>query len=302
MSAVPESTLSSPAPRSGRTWLRRLAAEPLVHFVVLGLLLLGAQALQRLFTASPERIRLGREEQAGVAADLARRLGRAPTADELRAAVSRLIDDEVLMREALRRGLDRGDVIVRRRLIQKMELLAEALAPAPTPTDAELLALRDRAAARYCEPARVALEHVFVSQDRHGPEAPQRAAALRRRLVAGEPPASLGEPFPHGAALGLLKESQLAAIFGAELAHAVLLLPPGAWSAPLPSSYGLHVVRVTAREEPRLPSLDELRERLLIDLREARRDERRRSALDVLRARYTIELAPLDGPGPARAE
>ncbi|MFO0572639.1 MAG: peptidylprolyl isomerase [Polyangia bacterium] len=300
MSAVPEVTLSSPA--SGRAGLRRIAAEPLVHFVVLALLLLGAQALQRLFTASPERIRLGREEQAGVAADLARRLGRAPTADELRAAVSRLIDDEVLVREALRRGLDQGDVIVRRRLIQKMELLAEALTPAPTPTDAELLALRDRAAGRYREPARVALEHVFVSRDRSGPEVARRAEALRRRLVAGEPPTALGEPFPHGAALGLLKESQLAAIFGAELARAALLLPPGAWSAPLPSSYGLHVVRVTAREEARLPSLDELRERLIVDLRDSQRDERRRLALDALRARYTVELAPLDGTERARAE
>lgn len=302
MSAVPEVTPSSLAPRPGRAWLRRLAAEPLVHFVGLGLLLLGAQALRRSISPSPERIRLGRDEQAGVAADLARRLGRAPTADEHRAAVSRLIDDEVLVREALRRGLDQGDVIVRRRLIQKMELLAEALAPAPAPTDAELLALRDRSAARYREPARVALEHVFVSRDRNGPEAPRRAAVLRQRLVAGEPPAALGEPFPHGAALGLLKESQLAGIFGAELARAALALPPGAWSAPLPSSYGLHVVRVTAREEPRLPALDELRERLIVDLRDAQRDERRRSALDALRARYTVELAPLDGAGPARGE
>ena len=41
------------------------------------------------------------------------------------AAQSAYVDEEVRYREALALGLDRGDVIVRRRLVQKMDLLDE---------------------------------------------------------------------------------------------------------------------------------------------------------------------------------
>jgi peptidyl-prolyl cis-trans isomerase C len=287
---------------SGPSRLRAWQREPLVHFIALGLLLLLVQRVQRALSPRPADrsavIEIGRAEVQGVRADLARRLGRAPTAAELDAALARLVDDEVLLREARRRGLDQGDVIVRRRLIQKMEILAEALSPPlPPPSDEELRALRDRKPERFREPGRVALEHVFVSRDRHGARAAAAAESLRQRLVAGAEAAELGEPFPRGRSFGPLTEAQLAGIFGAELARAAMALPQGTWSAPLPSSYGLHLVRVSAREEPRLPEVAEQRERLTAAFHEARREERQRRAIEALRSRYSVRLPASDAPG-----
>ncbi len=52
--------------------------------------------------------------------------GRAPPSpDELRSLVERWVRDEVLFREAVALGLDRNDTIVKRRMVQKMEFLAE---------------------------------------------------------------------------------------------------------------------------------------------------------------------------------
>ena len=48
------------------------------------------------------------------------------------------VREEVLVREALAQGLDRDDVVVRRRLRQKMELVTEEAAAAAQPTDKEL--------------------------------------------------------------------------------------------------------------------------------------------------------------------
>lgn len=284
--------------------LRAGLREPLAQFIALGLLLLAAQRVQRVIAPPSERaelsertaqaalIEIGRDEVRGVRADLVRRLGRAPEAAELEAALSRLVDDEVLVREARRRGLDQGDVIVRRRLIQKMELLAEALAPAaPPPDDEQLRALRDRRPERFREPARVTLEHVFVSRDRHGARTAAVAESLRRRLAAGEPAAALGEPFPRGRSFGPLSEAQLTGIFGAELAAAAMGLPEGVWSAPLSSAYGLHLVRVSAQLAPRLPDVAELRERLTEEWHASRREERQRRAIEALRSRYRVHIA-----------
>ncbi len=55
---------------------------------------------------------------------LARQWRRAPTPAESDRFVADFVREEVLYREALARGLDRNDLVVRRRLVQKMEMLA----------------------------------------------------------------------------------------------------------------------------------------------------------------------------------
>ncbi|MEK7786198.1 MAG: peptidylprolyl isomerase [Chloroflexota bacterium] len=48
-------------------------------------------------------------------------------------------------------------------------------------------------------------------------------------------------------------------------------LAPGAWSAPIRSSFGLHLVRVTERAPGRVPALGEVRGRVLAELQAERR-------------------------------
>ena len=52
--------------------------------------------------------------------------------------VENKVQQEVLYREALAMGLDKDDEIVKRRMAQKMQFLAEDLAAAHEPTTAEL--------------------------------------------------------------------------------------------------------------------------------------------------------------------
>ena len=58
--------------------------------------------------------------------------------DELENLVEARIREEVLYREALAVGLDTNDMVVRRRMVQKMEMLSQDLALLADPTDAEL--------------------------------------------------------------------------------------------------------------------------------------------------------------------
>lgn len=52
---------------------------------------------------------------------------RAPTVDELKGLIEDRIREEIYYREALAMGLDRDDMIIRRRLRQKMEFLSHDL-------------------------------------------------------------------------------------------------------------------------------------------------------------------------------
>jgi len=275
-----------------RSALVRIGREPLVHFLVAGAAIVGLY--RWVAPPAPRQVVVTSAVVRGLREEYRRRNGAAPTAAQEAAMIQRFVDNEVLYREALARGLDRGDLIVRRRLIQKMAFVSEGLEPIPEPTDAELEAYADAHAARYALPDRVSLSHVFASADRHGDALDAVAAALRARLVAGDDPAALGDPFLHGRELTLRSERELAGLFGAAFAARVMSLPDGTWSEPIRSSYGLHLVRVTARRPGGRPPLAEIRDAVARDWREERRTAADRAALDRLRQRYDVrvEAAP----------
>lgn len=269
--------------------LRRLLREPVLHFVVLGGLLTAVYAA----VAPPgtgRQIVVPAPVIDGLRQDHLRRNGAPPDAREEAALIDRYLDTEVLYREALALGLDRGDVIVRRRLVQKMEFLTEVLEPVADPTDAELQRYLDTHAERYALPARVTVSHVFVSADRHGSGAPAVAARLREQLVTGADAGTLGDPFVRGHDFAAASERELAGIFGSAFAAAAMQLPPGEWSPPLPSSYGLHLVRVHTRTPGAHPPLAAVRDRVSADWFEERRAAATRIAVARLREGYDIRI------------
>jgi hypothetical protein len=278
--------------------LGRVLREPLLHFVVFGVVLF---AWHRAVAppAPTNAIVVTAATQNGFRQEHLRRHGRLPTAAEEHALVERYVDTEVMLREALALGLDRGDIIVRRRLVQKMEFVNQGLEPHPAPTDAELEALLARHAERYTMASRLSLEHVFVSSGAHPADAPmaavdgrERIRELRERVEAGEDPARLGDPFLRGRTFRAQTEGELGGVFGPAFACEVQSLPPDEWSGPIASSFGFHLVRVTERTGGRRATVAEVRRELMRDWEAEERAESARRALVQLRARYDLRIEP----------
>jgi peptidyl-prolyl cis-trans isomerase C len=276
--------------RAGRL-IRRLLREPLVHFVLLGVALF---VLQRAVAPAGDdrEIVVPASLADGLARDYARRAAHEPTPEEREKLLQRWIDDEVLYREALALGLDRDDVIVRRRLVQKMGFLLEGSAPVPAPTDADLAAFFAANAQRWARPDRVSIEHVFASYGTPGVEAEDRVTAWIPELAAGRSPASFGDPFMRGRVMTRASEDQLAGGFGADFAKAVIALPEGVWSGPIASSYGAHAVRVTERVPGSVPSLAEIRDAVEKDWRDEQRESLDRQAVETLRRQWSVRIEP----------
>jgi len=276
--------------RTFRGWLR----EPLLHFVVLGAALC---AVYRWAAPAPTaQIVLSPSVIQGLRQDHLRRTGSVPTREEEDGLIQRFVDDEVLYREAVAQGLDRGDVIVRRRLVQKMEFVLENLQPPVAPTDAELRTYAAAHSERYSVPARVALSHVFLSSDRHPADAELLAEQLRQAVLRGADPSTLGDPFLRGREFSLHSEQEIATIFGASFAAQIMQLPADQWSAPIRSSYGVHLVRVTQRQAATPPDDTTLRTTALRDWQEEQRAAASRAALARLRQRYDVQIASAQRP------
>ena len=120
--------------------MKLLREPPLVQFVVLGIVLFFVHGVANdLFSSDTgRRIEINEADIALLAQTFQGPWQRPPTEQELRALVEARVREEVLYREALAVGLDQDDLVVRRRMVQKMELLSQDLALLVDPTDQEL--------------------------------------------------------------------------------------------------------------------------------------------------------------------
>ncbi len=282
--------------------LGRIAREPLVQFLVVGALVVTLASVRGARAPEPthERIVVDRERIAQLEDLVTRNWRRTPTAADMERVIEAYVREEILAREALKLGLDEDDSIIRQRLAQKMEFLLE---PPPAALEASEAALAAHLAdniARYQAEPRVAFTQVYLSPQVHGAAMADDAAAIRAALENGADPAALSDPtlLPgdvEETALGNVRR-----IFGADFAEAVMTLPEGTWSEPVPSAYGSHLVRVASRRQPPPPTLETVREAVARDLRAKTQHDYIDARYRELRAAYEVEIEPVDAaPAPA---
>jgi peptidyl-prolyl cis-trans isomerase C len=272
-----------------RMWSNVLR-EPLVHFVVIGILLYGAGEVgSRLLDA--HRIVVTPQHVAHLANGYALQFGGLPDANTLEALVQRDIRDEVLFREGIAQGLDRNDEIVRRRVVQKMQFLTQDLNVPPEPTMTQLQAYLHTHPERYTEPQRVSFTHIFFSPAREGwAKAQLRAASVLQGLgqeVARAP--QLGDPFPDLYDYTNYDPGQLSRLFGpAPITTALFSEPTGRWAGPVKSAYGWHLIRIENRSAQARPTFSAVRERIRTDYLHDAQERTNNTALKRLVRRYTV--------------
>src|SRR4029077_4665973 len=125
--------------------------------------------------------------------------GREPSTAELNHLIESYVRDEILYREGVKLGLERDDIVVKRRVRQKIELIAEEDAATRAPTDGDLSAYLTANQARFVQPAILTSEQVFLGQPSSGPAVVHAGAVTREGLRSGTDPEELGKPtlLPH---------------------------------------------------------------------------------------------------------
>jgi hypothetical protein len=259
----------------------RLRAEPIVHFFLLGLVLFAAH---RWLVGDPRTIVV----TPGLKAELSRRFedlrGQKPTASQLETELRQWTRDEAAFREALRRGLDRDDPAIRNVLVTKMQAIAAAEVTTRTPSDAELERWLGAHRERYEVPLRYDFELFrFAKAEANASAELER---FERALREGASPTSLGRPLLGGK----LSVADLQGRLPPELGARLPSLPLGQWQS-IEASEELLLARVKAVGGG-LPSLDELRPRLIADWSSATQQEAVDRFLQDTLDRYTVEERP----------
>lgn len=289
--------------------LARLAAEPLLQFLVAG------AAIYALWSAlgpedaaqSGRRIVVEREALLGFMQFRARAFEPEVFAARLDALspaereelIADYVREEALYREARALGLEQGDDVLRQRLVEKMAFLLEGELPSGEPDEQELAAYFDRHADAYVQAPAYTFTHVFFDRAARGEQGAQRAAArllaaMNRERVAANESEPYGDRYPFLQHYEQRPAEYVSGHFGAAFSAALARLPvePARWQGPLRSDQGWHVVMLRAQRPARTPVMEEVRDQVVADLQRERQAAQRESAISALLARYEVAVAP----------
>jgi hypothetical protein len=273
-----------PAGRAGR-WLR----EPLLHFMLLGGLLYAASCVFAPGAADMQiQVDAARVERLVRLYQL--QTGTAPTDAQREQLIADFVRDEVLYREARKLGLDKGDEMVRRRLVQKMEFLHSNIADLEKPSEAQLRAFHRENAAQFTEPARLSFTHVYFSPDGRSPGAARAAAAaaLAAHLASGADMAR-GDRAPVASQFDNVGRDEVQLTFGhSPIVDALMQAQPGQWVGPVESGYGWHMVRITERQNPVPTSFEQAKAAVTAAWQREAGQQAERARLAALIRQYTV--------------
>jgi hypothetical protein len=279
--------------------LKAALKEPLVHFIFLGALIFVGYEFVRSGDDHPSaEIVVSDARAASMFQTFIRTWQRPPTESEL----SRLIDDyiktEIFVREAL--GLDRDDLIIRRRLRQKMEFFFDESVAVSDPTEQELSAFLAQHADQYRTDTRVTFSHIYLDPQRRGAATKADAERLLKELGTPDPtvdPLILGDP------IMILKprwedatQSELVGVFGTTFTNALVQQASGQWVGPLASAYGEHLVKIDAFNQGIAPKLERVRSQVERDWRVRARQARQEATYQSLLKKYRVEHPQIGQP------
>lgn len=276
-----------------------------MHFLVIGAgLFLAYDLSEDEGNDAPNRIVVSASQVEQLAAQFKRTWLRPPTREEVAGLIETHVRDEVYYREALAMGLDQNDPQVRRRMRLKLEFILEDLTAAEPPGDEVLRAYLQQHADRFRIEPQLSFKQIYLSLDRRQDPAAD-AGQILAELRAGAAPDTLGDPTMLSYGHTGVFQREIARTFGDAFAQEVIALEPGAWTGPVYSGLGAHLVQVTERREGRLPELAEVRAEVEREYLAERRQELKDLAYQKLREGYEVIIEPaqpqVNASGPVAA-
>lgn len=225
--------------------MKRFLREPIVHFILLGALLVFIHNLWSDWQGVQGRtIIVSASEIERLSKAWSSTSGREPSDKDRDYIIDQYVKEEVLVREAQRLGLDVDDVIMRRRMAQKMDFLISAQSDAIEATERELRDYYTENKAEFASNERRSFNHIYLSPEKYGDGIEAKASEVLAQLKSGADWKGLGDPFIQKRSYAVIPQAEVSRLFGPDFATDIFALKQGQWSGPIGSAFGLHLVKI----------------------------------------------------------
>jgi len=278
--------------------MKKILHEPLLHFLLLGATIFAVYSfLSKPASDEPGKIVVTSGEVESMVVGFTRTWQRPPTREETDGLIQDRVREEVYCREAIALGLDKSDMVIRRRLRQKMEFVTDDVVARAKPDDDQLRAYLKEHAGTFRVQRKYTFSHVYLNPERHGENLSRDSSQLLAQLRQAGSRAEvqdLGDPFLLEHTFVAVSASEVGKQFGEKFAAKLDELAPGTWEGPIESGYGVHLVLVTERTEGRVPALAEVRDLVSREWANAQRLEANEKFFQDLLKHYSVTVESPD--------
>ena len=259
-------------------------AKRLFIFLVLGILILIADLTFN--EESDNKITIFESEINSLIGTWVNQVGREPTLQEVDGIIKQLLDEEILYREAIKLGLDKNDIIIKRRLAQKIGFLRQE-ADSSLPSEEEVSNFYNKNIDKYFVGKRITFSHIYFSSNENDKTLADEALTLIR---SGSSESDFGEPFLLGKNFSSKTITEIERSFGLRFSKDIQSITPKVWSGPLISEYGSHLIFVNSISNSFTPALEEIKNIIINDLILENQNNSVKEYLKELRNKYQIEI------------
>lgn len=280
-------------------FLKKLVREPLLHFLVLAAALFAVYSFVSKGSSNEGgKIVITQGQLASMWESFTQTRQREPTSEEWQGLIRERVRQEVYYREALALGMDKDDLIIRRRLQQKMEFVSDGVSAQAQPTDDGLKAYLQAHPDSFRIDQRFTFRQVYLNPEKRGKSLARDTAQLLAQLNREGSEAdisALGDSIMLDKQYDALPASEIGKLLGDKFAKTLGGLPLGQWQGPVESAYGVHLVLVSERQAGQVPALADVRDAVRREWENTRRLEANDKFYRELLKHYTVTI---ENPAP----
>jgi hypothetical protein len=250
---------SAPSSKPSQRFVKRVFREPLVHFTLLAILLFGVDYAWNSNKDDRKTINVSALTQKEARETFRASMKREPTEADMKILVNRWLDNEILYREGLALGLDRGDSSIRERVIFKALSVVQSATILPPIKDQELKQWFEANRARYDTPQRFDFLEAVPAGDDQSADLQSLVDTLNGKAKANAE-----------SSLRIFKQRprpNLVTSYGEAFTKALEVAPKGTWIL-LTSAAGKHVVQLESIQAGESADFAQLKLTALKDWRE----------------------------------
>jgi hypothetical protein len=222
-----------------------------------------------------------------------------PDENALTRLVNNDIKQEIFFREALSIGLEKDDIIIRRRLIEKFTFMFESPPLNHSPSETDLLEFYKKNTNLFQEEERYSFSHYYFSADSRENAYLDADNALQKLTNITSSSSTenqkIGDPFMLRYHYQNLDRETLANNFGEQFTKSLVDSKQAnkGWFGPIKSIYGWHLVKITYRQQRYLPDYQEVKEKVLVKFLDQQRIENINAMYEKLLAKYQVNLVEI---------
>ena len=214
-------------------------------------------------------------------------VGRPPNDQDLQGIINQLVEEEILYREALKLELDKDDIIIKRRLAQKIGFLKQE-EQSQLPTETELKEYFKSKEAKYYIDKRLSFSHLYFSKEKNGAERALQAL----KVIQNEKSIPDSDPFLVGKNFINKTSKEIDRDFGVGFSDHFINEVSGSWLGPFESIYGAHLVKISQITQSKSPSLEEVKRAVLVDYQLDKKQEGMKGYIEDLKKDYVVQINP----------